>query len=242
MLREMSTRYGRSPGGYVWAVVEPLGMILVLSIGFSLLLRTPPLGSSFLLFYATGYLPFQMYLKTSQYVASSLRYSRALLTYPVVGWFEAILARIVTNAITLCIVSAVLLLGIMGTLPGSTTVEPGPVFMGFLIAFFLGCGVGLVNCVAAGFFPVWGTLWSIATAPIFLMSGILWIYEDLPHVAQDILIWNPLVHVTGYTRSGFFTTYDPQHIDLAYVWAIALVLIALGLLLVRRFHRDILQN
>ena len=33
MLREMSARYGRSPGGYLWALLEPLGAILILSSG-----------------------------------------------------------------------------------------------------------------------------------------------------------------------------------------------------------------
>ena len=29
MLREMSTTYGRTPGGYVWALMQPLGSIIV---------------------------------------------------------------------------------------------------------------------------------------------------------------------------------------------------------------------
>lgn len=42
VLREMSSRYGRSPGGYIWAVLEPVGTILILSIAFSFMLRSPP--------------------------------------------------------------------------------------------------------------------------------------------------------------------------------------------------------
>ena len=38
MLREMSTRYGRSPGGYAWALLEPVGAIIVMAIGFGLML------------------------------------------------------------------------------------------------------------------------------------------------------------------------------------------------------------
>ena len=57
MVREMGTTFGRSWGGYFWAIAEPLGGILLLSLAFGLALRTPPLGSSFMLFYATGYIP-----------------------------------------------------------------------------------------------------------------------------------------------------------------------------------------
>ena len=36
MLRDMGTRFGRSAGGYLWAVAEPLGGILLLALAFSL--------------------------------------------------------------------------------------------------------------------------------------------------------------------------------------------------------------
>ena len=42
VLREMSTRYGRTPGGYIWSLLEPIAAILFLSLGFSLVIRTPP--------------------------------------------------------------------------------------------------------------------------------------------------------------------------------------------------------
>ena len=61
VVREMGTKFGRSAGGYLWAVAEPLGGIVLLAIAFSLALRAPPLGTSFILFYATGTVPFGMF-------------------------------------------------------------------------------------------------------------------------------------------------------------------------------------
>ena len=57
VVREMSTRFGRSWGGYLWAIVEPVGGILLLTFIFSLALRKPPLGTNFALFYASGMVP-----------------------------------------------------------------------------------------------------------------------------------------------------------------------------------------
>jgi len=242
MLREMATRYGRSPGGYVWALVEPLGMILVLSIGFSLLLRNPPLGHSFLFFYASGFLPFTVFMKTTLFVQSALRYSRPLLNYPVVSWFDVSAARALTNGVTMCTTSVVLIAGILAYLPGVQPIDPGPVAAAFFGAFVLGIGVGLLNGVLMGFFPVWATLWNILTAPLFIVSGVIWIFEDLPAVAQSVLQWNPLVHLLAQARSGFFPSYAPQFLDPAFIWALALAALASGLLLMRRFHLEILQK
>ena len=92
MLREMSTQYGRSPGGYLWALIEPLGAIAIMALGFSLLLRSPPLGNSFILFFATGHVPFNLYQVLSRTVARSITFSKSLLAYPVVSWVDAIVA------------------------------------------------------------------------------------------------------------------------------------------------------
>ncbi|MCX7288621.1 MAG: hypothetical protein NTW20_13985 [Rhodobacterales bacterium] len=58
MLREMSTTYGRSPGGYLWVILEPVGGIALLSLvlTFGLRVKSPGLGINFPLFYATGVL------------------------------------------------------------------------------------------------------------------------------------------------------------------------------------------
>ncbi|MBR9762451.1 MAG: sugar ABC transporter permease, partial [Rhodobacteraceae bacterium] len=61
MLREMATSQGRAPGGYLWAVLEPVAGITLMSLIFSLALRNPSLGVTFPLFYATGMLPFTLF-------------------------------------------------------------------------------------------------------------------------------------------------------------------------------------
>ncbi|KPP89234.1 MAG: capsular polysaccharide transport system permease protein [Rhodobacteraceae bacterium HLUCCA08] len=242
MLREMASRYGRSPGGYVWAVMEPLGMILLLSIGFSLVMRSPALGNSFLLFYATGFLPFNLYQRLANTVGTSLPFSRNLLTYPAVSWFDAISARFVLNTMTQLLVSYVLMVGILVVIDSPVVLSFGPILFAFACAALLGLGVGLVNAVLFGLVPVWQPIYRILNRPLFLASGIILIYESMPPLAQDILWWNPLLHITGRAHEGFFAMYTPQYVVNAYPIGWGLVLTALGLLLLRRHHARILQN
>lgn len=49
MLREMITRYGSSRLGYLWALLEPIGFIAMLSLIFSQISNSPPVGRSFAL-------------------------------------------------------------------------------------------------------------------------------------------------------------------------------------------------
>ncbi len=235
-LREMQSRYGRSPGGYVWAILEPLGMITLLAFGFSLLLRRPSLGDSFLLFYATGYLPFQLYGRLQQMVSQALKYSRSLLVYPVVTWFDAILARVLLHSLTGVLVATLLLIGIVVLLDLDVQVDMVPILIAFVTAILLGTGVGMTNGVLLAYFPIWRTIWTIVTRPLMLASGVLYIYEDLPRIAQDILWYNPLLHMTATARSGFFPTYDPQFVSAAYTGGVIFITLFLGMLLMRRFN------
>ncbi|UTS82953.1 Polysialic acid transport protein KpsM (plasmid) [Phaeobacter piscinae] len=242
VLREMSTRYGRTPGGYLWGILEPLAAILFLSLGFSLVIRTPSLGTSFLLFYATGFLPFNLYQTLSGTVARALAYSRPLLRYPAVTWLDAILARFVLNSLTGIVITTLLITGILAVIDSRTAIDLPPLVEAITLAMVLGLGVGCINAVLMGLFPLWDVAWSIITRPLFLASGVIYIYEDLPPVAQDVLWYNPLLHITGLMRTGFYPTYNADYVSHSYVLLIGLALTALGLILMRRYHRVILNR
>ena len=242
VLREMGSTYGRSPGGYLWALLEPIGMIVVLSIGFSLLMRSPSLGTSFLLFYASGYLPYSLYADIQMKVSKSLKYSQSLLAYPRVTWVDAVVSRVVLNVLTNLTVASILITGILYFTQTRAVLDVLALLNGMAMATALGVGVGLMNCLLEGLFELWRNLWKIISRPLFLASAIIYIYEDLPEVAQSILWWNPLVHVTGLTRTGIFPTYDATYASAAYVYGVALILTATALLFLRTSYRTILER
>lgn len=242
MLREMGSTYGRTPGGYVWAILEPIGMIVLLAAAFSLVVRVPSLGTSFIVFYATGYLPFQFYTSTAGKTGRALQFSRALLSYPSVLWIDAILARFMLNFLTGTMVFCIVMTGIVFFVDARVTLDIFPVIIGLSLAASLGLGVGMVNCLLGGLFPIWLNIWSIVSRPLFLASGVLFVLEDMPRSVQSILWWNPLIHATGLVRMGFYSTYNPTYISLPYVWGVALVLIFLGLVFMKPNYQKVLEK
>ena len=242
ILREMSTRYGQSPGGYLWAVLEPLGAILILALGFSLLIRHPSLGTSFILFYATGFLPFSVYQNVQNAVSRALNFSRPLLMYPTVTWLDALIARAALNILTGVMVSYLLLAGILVLGRSNAVLDIGPVILAMAMTALLGIGIGAMNCLLIGMFPAWEVIWSIISRPLFLASGILFVYEDLPRTIQDYLWYNPLLHIVGEMRRGFYPMYSPEYVSPAYVILVSVGLLAFSLVLLRRYYADILDQ
>ena len=240
ILREMATTYGRSPGGYVWAVLEPAAAIAVLTAVFSLALRAPSLGDNFPLFYATGYLPFGLYVTLQNKISTSIRFSRPLLAYPAVTFVDAMVARLLLNLLTQVMVVGVVLGFIIVVFDVSVQLDLPPALLAFALATLLGVGIGSLNCFLMAIVPIWQSVWAIVTRPLFLLSGIFFIYEDLPAGFREVVWWNPLFHVTGLLRRAFYPTYDASYVSVAYVTVVGVMTLFFGLLLLSRWHRHIL--
>ncbi|WPY97056.1 ABC transporter permease (plasmid) [Limimaricola variabilis] len=242
MLREMSTRYGRSPGGYVWAVLEPVAAIAILSLAFSMILRAPSLGTSFILFYATGFLPFNIYTHIAAKTGDAMRFSRALLSYPRLTWLDTVLARFFLTLLTELTVFCIVIAAILSIGDTRASLSLGPILVSVAMASTLGLGVGLLNCLLVGLYPVWKTLWGIVNRPLFIASGVFFLYEDMPQAAQDILWWNPVLHVVGEMRRGFYPSYEASYVSFTYGFGLGGMLILLGLVFLRRYHQLVLTD
>lgn len=238
----MSTRYGRMPGGYAWVLLEPLGMIIILSFAFSLLAKSPSLGTSFLLFKASGFLILQLFTTLGNHVGHAMQFSKPLLFYPRVTWLDAIIARFFLNLLISLVVMTIILSGIMIYDDIRTLLDWGKIGIAVSLTALLGLGLGCLNCFLFTRFPVWQTIWNILTRPLFLVSGVIIVYEDMPEIARQILWFNPVLHLTGIMRDGFYSIYSPNYVSYAYVGFWILVPMVLGLLLLRQFNRDLLNK
>lgn len=238
----MATTFGKSAGGYFWAIAQPLGGILLLSIAFSLALRTPPLGTSFLFFYSTGVMPFQLFSNTQRAVSAAISSNRGLLAYPVVSVLDAVIAKFLLTLVTNFIISVLLIGGVIIASGTYVVLDWADITTAYLLVSLLGLGVGTLNCVLFGFFPTWKNIWSVLTRPLFILSGILFLYEDAPAAFQKVLWYNPIMHCIGLMRAGFFGTYHAEHVSIPYVLGISLACFVLGGYLVRRHAAYLIEQ
>lgn len=240
ILREMSTTYGRSPGGYLWAILEPAAGIALLVLIFSSAFRSPPLGSSFALFYAAGMLPFLMFLDVSNKLAQFVQFSKQLLEYPRVTFLDALVARLILNCLTHLMIHCFVLGFIFIALDTHTSVDLVKMLTAYAMAISLAAGIGTMNSFLVLSYPLWQTAWSVLTRPLFIISGIFFIFESVPQPYSDILWYNPLVHVVGAMRDAYYPFYNAPYVSVTYVMLVAFLTALPGLFLLRRYHQDML--
>ncbi|MYM55839.1 ABC transporter permease [Thalassovita mangrovi] len=242
MLREMSTTYGRSPGGYIWAFLEPLGGIVMMSVIFYFIARAPALGTNFPLYFATGFLPFMMYQSTAARVGQAIRYSKPLLSYPKVTYMDAVLARLLLNFLTQTVVTLILITSIVLIFDVKLSIDYVTCGHALFMAAFLGFAIGTVNCYLMSMFPIWQTVWSVVNRPLFLLSGIFFLIDPLPANFRSLLLYNPVAHPIMMMRRGIYISYDAVYVSELYVYSISFVLMAFGLLLLHRYHKIMMDE
>lgn len=242
ILREMSSTYGRSPGGYVWAILEPIAGIAIFSVAFGAMRFSPPLGESFALFFAAGFLPLALYMDMTSKVGAAITYSRPLLAYPNVTYIDAIIGRVLLSFLTQAVIFFIIVVSCILIFDLNLIIDYIAIARAFSMAIALGIGVGLVNCFLMSMFPIWQFIWAVMNRPLFIISGVLFLIDGLPAGIRDIVMLNPVAHVVSMMRSGLYVTYDAVYVSEVYVYMFAGTLAVTGLILLHRYHRVILDE
>ncbi len=242
MLREMATSYGRSPGGYLWAIMEPAAGILLLTFLFSLAFRAPPLGQNFSIFYATGIVPFFAFHDISSKTASALKYSKQLLAYPRVTFIDAIFGRFILNFLTQLLIGYVVLTGTVMLFETRTLIDFPGIALAYAMLAALCFGIGTLNCFLFLRFTIWERAWSIITRPLVIVSGIIFLFDTIPEPYRGYLWYNPLIHVVGQMRKSFYISYSGDYVSPAFVFGFGLGCTVIGLVFLRRHYRDLLTR
>ena len=242
MLREMQTTYGKNAGGYAWALLEPIGGIVVLSVVLTVIrIRIPALGTNLPLFLASGLLMLTMFMALSSRISQSVTFSKPLLFYPGVRYVDAIVARFLLNAITQLLVFYIVITGIVFVYDLRLILRMEWIVLALGLSWLFALGVGVMNAFLIGMAPIWQQVWGIVTRPLLLVSTVFYTFESIPLAWRDVLWWNPLVHIVGFMRRGLFPTYDAAWASWLYVAVVGATLLMFGLLFLYRFHRRILE-
>lgn len=238
MLREVKTRYGKSKLGYIWALLEPAIMVGVFWTIFSIRGRELH-GMSVPIFLLTGAIPWLMFSHIAMRGISAVEGNKALLTYPQVTPLDLILARSLLEAATLSF-SFLCLLGLVALAGFPAHINDlGPVLAAFGTLVLLAFGLSTVLASLSRYLPSLEKALGVVMRALFFTSGIFFVVGFFPLWVQDILLFNPVLHVTETIRGGFFAQYTPTRATLAYPLSWAMPLIVVGLLLERHTRRKI---
>jgi capsular polysaccharide transport system permease protein len=75
-----------------------------------------------------------------------------------------------------------------------------------------------------------------------MFSRVFYTCKSVPAAFQHVLWYNPLVHVVGMMRSGFYGVYRDDYVFVPYVMGIALGTFVIGAWLLRRHASHLIEQ
>lgn len=241
ILREVSMTNARALLGYVWEIVDPAVSILLITFILGLIFRSPPLGDNFPLFYASGILPYAMFIETSNKVATAVRFSRPLLAYPGVTFLHALIARFTVAAMTKLLVYVIVVTAIVQIYDLYAHFDYVDILMGLAMALGLGLALGALNCLLFAFVPMYEIVWSLVTRPLFLFSAIVYLFETVPLPYRDWLWWNPIIHMVGMMRRGLYPSHAADYVSVQYIGILIAIALPVAFFFLRRYWRELIE-
>jgi len=222
---------------FILALLEPLIIVSLLYAVRGLLKQnTPNYGTSLFLFYASGLLPFYLFMRVSTRTRTALSRPNSLL--PGISSLDVYIATVllvtlINITMTLVIFYGMWLYGIDQARPVSIVTCAIP--MGLLIV--MGFGVGMINNVIIRYFPSWSMIYRILTRGLIFLSGVMLIADLTPLWLRNIVILNPLAHAIEWFRLGVYGTYPHNTLDRAYLIEWAVIALFLGFVIDRAAMR-----
>jgi len=239
LLRETRTRFGAHQLGYLWALLEPMLMIITFFVMFAFIGRQAPDEMDLIGFLSTGIVPYVLFMNSVSRVAESINGNKGLLFYPHVQPLDLVYARTLLEFSTYIGVF-VLLMGANAIYLQEFNIDSAlQIVFGMALASLLGATLGLVLCSLALFSNFVERARGPILRPMFWVSGIFFTANQLPEAARDKVLYNPLLHCVELVRGGFYPAYDAVLADPYYVLMYILVFATIGLPLERHVRHRI---
>jgi capsular polysaccharide transport system permease protein len=234
LLRELSSRFGKSRGGFIWVLVEPIAHLLVPVTIIAFIRNRFVPGVEYPVFLVYGFLPFLLFKAICLQIVNSVNSTGGLLSYRQVLLMDVFVAKAMSYAVIQSIVFVTVLTGL--ALMGYHVLPPRPVELAGVICLtvFLAFGLGLILAAIASLIPDTRPIINVIFMPLYFVSGVIFPTSRFPDEVVRWMAINPVLHVVELSRIAAVEGFEPmKYLSLTYVVEFVLVSAAIGLMLYR---------
>lgn len=232
--RDFKLKYRRSVLGVLWSVLNPLLMMIVLSVVFSTFFKFSI--ENYPLYVILGNVMFALMADSTSGAMNSIIESSSLikkiriekLIFPV----EKVIFQLVNFCISLIAVAAVMIF--FQVMP-HVSLAALPLLLLYVVLF--SAGVGMALSALAVFFRDVCHLWGVIITAWTYATPLFYPVEILPDWAMPLMQYNPMYHYVSYFRDLILSGTVPGLQENLLCLGMALVAFAIGLLLFKKTEK-----
>jgi ABC-2 type transport system permease protein len=230
-MKELRVRYKRSALGFIWALLNPLMMMVILTVVFSTIARLPV--EKYAVFLISALLPWTFFAQAMSYSVESVVGNGELLKKVKVAKSVFPLAAIISNGLNFLfslVPLALILLVLRFPFHWTWIYLPVPMFA--LLLFTAGCGF---FCAGANvFYRDVSHIVQIVLSGWFYLSPVMYSLEFLPQKYRAFFRLNPMLYLLNEFRLAIYYGQLPSAQSVALSLAIGVVFLILGYTFFRR--------
>lgn len=222
--RDIVSRYKRSVLGIIWTLLNPLGMMLILSFVFSQVFTSTRAYPVYIL---AGLISWNFFAQTTTIAMNSLIWGGALLKRIYIPRSIFCLSAIGTGVVNigLSIIPLLIVIFISGVkLTTAFLFLP----IAIIILTFFSLGVGLMLSALAIYFPDVTEMYQIVVTAWMYLTPIIYPEEILDNNFQFVLKLNPMYYIVKVFRYPIYDGKLPLSSDLWIATIISLMTLVLG--------------
>ena len=238
LMREIITRYGRNNIGFLWLIVEPLLVTLIIALMWGVRGKANS-GINIYAFMLTGYPLMMMWRQAANRCIGAISANQGLLYHRNIRVFDVYLARVLLEVLGASMALIVLMAGfyVLGMIKAPSNMLY--MTMAWVLMAWFGLGLGFTIGVLSHISDFFKRVWQALSMALMFVSGAFYLVDSLPTVAQKIALKIPMVHGTEMLRHGYFGDAIRTHESIGFIVVVNLILTLVGMVLIQRFRNGV---
>lgn len=233
-LRSLRAQYSQSILGFAWVLLQPLILLLVLSIVFTLILPVPSQGAPFPALLGCGLVVWYAFFYPVTYACSSLIESANLVT-KVAFPREVLPVAAALRGLTDALLVLLMLLVLMSFLYGLPVTTALPWLLPLLVVqIILAVGASLIVSIVNAYYRDVGMAIPLLFQVAMYLTPVFYSIQLVPERLRQIVLLNPLAVLIEAYRGVLLFGQPPAAWPLAYAAAFSAGLLLLAIAVFKR--------
>ncbi|QUO33459.1 ABC transporter permease [Faecalicatena sp. Marseille-Q4148] len=237
--RDIKIKYRRSVLGVLWTLLNPLCMMIVLSIVFSNLFKFGM--ENFPVYLLSGQLIFNFYSDATTSSMSAIINNASLIKKIYIPKYLFVVSRVISSIINLCASFCAMII-VMVALKVELHYTVLLAWIPMLLLMFFSLGAGLVLSAITVKFRDIMHLYSVFVTALMYLTPVIYPMNLLPEKVKMIVMCNPLTNILNMFRNVMMYNTLPSVTSIIIGIAEAAVMLAIGLRVFYKMQDEFILN
>jgi len=244
-LRELDMRIYSGQSGIIWTFLEPfLQVFLFVYIRVVIKEHTGAVSLyNYAVFMASGFVVFNIFRKVLSSSIGAFSANRGLFSYKQVKPIDTIISRVLVEVFLIsCVILIFLILGVLLSIDNVVPKDILMVFLGIIWFIIFSFSIGLLMGIGNFFYMSIGKFMNVLSFILLIFSAVFFSLSSIPPTAQEILLYNPLVHFMEMIHGFYINELDDRYVDYIYMLYWTITPLFIGLWLYVRLEKRIISQ